>query len=846
MQRILLLQFLLLAIIFSVDAQKINISKQPHWVKTPKLNFGENDDFQAGEGYRYLLFDKQVNLAEKESFYRYTVQVLSSDGIQQNSDLNIEYDPTYQKLEVHEVNIYRNGKKINKLNEDDFKLIQKETSADRHIYDGALSALLHLSDVQKNDIIDYSFTVKGFNPIYEDQFSGFFYHKLYVTVKNFHYRLLVPEGQAIQIKTNGHSYHPKKVSEKGLDCYQWDHDGLKALSFDTNVPYWEAMYPTTSYSTFSSWKSVVDWAVPLYNFSKKDLNLIKKQFHKEMDRISRITEIIRYVQDDIRYLGLESGMSAYRPHSPQKVFKQKYGDCKDKSLLLVALLQSEGIEAYPMLVNTQWKNNVDLFTANANAFDHCVVTYSWKGKDYYVDPTISDQGGNLKNIYFPDYKKGLVLKPGTTDLTTITKTDKVVQKVEELLIVKDMEGNATLKIKTEYRGKKANEIRTSFTNSTAEEISKSYLDFYSELYPEIASNGTVEFLDSCRNTSNVVTTLERYTIKNLWQSSDTNENQLFVEIYPLELNSRLNFPQTASREMDYYLGEPEEFLLTTKLIMPEPWPTSPYQKKIDAGAFFYENDVKGKGNTIDISHKYVLNKTTVHGSETAQILKDKDLIRNELSFYLTYIPKEKSSLSTKAIIICLILIYLAYFYGTKIYKGYNPAPRSPSFYEGIGGWLIFPTISLIILPLTIIYNIYDGGYFDSATWPVINNNGTGVLIYYSLNFVFMIFLLSYDILTLIFFSKLRTGAPRMFIILIITNFISIAIEAYIANQYFSEFGIEISSRDITRSLLGVCIWVPYFIKSERVKSTFTRTYSSNKQELVLVKKNTCEEIDNEK
>ena len=54
------------------------------------------------------------------------------------------------------------------------------------------------------------------------------------------------------------------------------------------------------------------------------------------------------MQDEVRYLGLENGISAYKPSSPNKVYNQRFGDCKDKSLLLVTMLNQMNIEAYPV------------------------------------------------------------------------------------------------------------------------------------------------------------------------------------------------------------------------------------------------------------------------------------------------------------------------------------------------------------------------------------------------------------------------------------------------------------------------------------------------------------------
>lgn len=834
MKRILLLASIFFGLIYLSDAQIINVADEPNWVNKSDLDFTKKRDIEVGEGYRYILVDDQRNLLKKEAYVRYAMQVITPDGIQGNSDIQIDYDPSYQKLEVHEVIIYRNGKAIDKLIPKDFKFLQKETSSDRHIYDGDISALLHLTDVQKNDIIDYSYTLKGFNPVYGDQYSGFLYHKFYTKVELFNYRVLVPEGLPLQIHDKGHTYIPDKSQLNGFDIYEWQHSGLEPISFDTNVPYWSAIYPLTSFSTFRDWKSVVDWALPLYEYSQKEVNLIQDQLPNINDNIERITGIIRYVQDDIRYLGLESGMSGYLPNALLKVFNQKFGDCKDKSLLLVALLRNEGLEAYPMLVNTQWKDNIEAFSANAATFDHCVVTYTWNGEDYFVDPTISGQGGNLTDVYFPDYKKGLVLKPGNSELLTIPTSSNASQKVEEVFTVSDMLGNATLQIKTEYRGRRADEVRSDFMNSTVDEISKTYLTFYSGLYPGIKSISPIEFIDSDRSISNVVTTIERYSIDGFWEKPEKDENGLYAEVYPLEMNSRLNFPQSPSREMDYYVGQPETFILNTKLIMPSYWPVEDYKNRIESPALTYENEITGEGNIIQINHKLEILQSSISGSEVANLLEIKSQISDELTFFLTHNPNTGGSSSIYAILAALILLAAFFYLGYQLYQRYNPDAAGIKKYDGIGGWLVFPAISLVTTPILILYNLLEGNYFLDSTWQNVSSYTTGLLLYFGISFIFLLGLFMFSILTAIFFFSLRTGAPQLFMILISLNAASLIIEAYVLDQYFHELGSFSSSRDIARSVIGLFIWLPYFIKSTRVKSTFTTKYEAKDQKDIPV------------
>src|SRR3546814_13646976 len=66
----------------------------------------------------------------------------------------------------------------------------------------------------------------------------------------------------------------------------------------------------------------------------------------------RVTEVTRYIQDNIRYVGEEMGEGSYVPRRPALVLERGYGDCKDKSLLLAVALRRVGIDAVPALVST--------------------------------------------------------------------------------------------------------------------------------------------------------------------------------------------------------------------------------------------------------------------------------------------------------------------------------------------------------------------------------------------------------------------------------------------------------------------------------------------------------------
>lgn len=100
----------------------------------------------------------------------------------------------------------------------------------------------------------------------------------------------------------------------------------------------------------------------------------------------------RFVQDQIRYVALETGLSRRRATNPEVVLARRFGDCKDKSVLLATLLRLGGIDAEPALVSTGWRDHLGQALPSAGAFDHVIVHVPpgpVAGDDLWIDATAS-------------------------------------------------------------------------------------------------------------------------------------------------------------------------------------------------------------------------------------------------------------------------------------------------------------------------------------------------------------------------------------------------------------------------------------------------------------------------
>lgn len=72
----------------------------------------------------------------------------------------------------------------------------------------------------------------------------------------------------------------------------------------------------------------------------------------DADFTLRIQKVATFLQEEIRYVGIEIGIGGFKPHPATDVFRNRYGDCKDKATLLITMLDAVGIRATWILVDT--------------------------------------------------------------------------------------------------------------------------------------------------------------------------------------------------------------------------------------------------------------------------------------------------------------------------------------------------------------------------------------------------------------------------------------------------------------------------------------------------------------
>jgi transglutaminase-like putative cysteine protease len=626
------------------ECQNSKVAKEPAppWITNSIIDYNLSSlDKDAEDGYVDLDYEKQMSVTAQTKYYRTAIKILSDAGVENSSEVSVDFDPSYERLAFHSLKIIRGKETIDKLASVKFKVVQQEKGLEQHLYDGSLTAMSILEDVRKGDVIEYSYSIKGVNPIFRGRFASFLDVQFSVPIYNLIYKLIIPSERVVTIKNRGTDIKPFVQQSGGDLVYEWKLNQVQALHVPDHTPGWFDPYPMVMVSEYKSWKEVAGWATPLYPFDVKLStaleNKIQEIASKNSDAETRTVSALRFVQDEIRYTGIEAGENSHKPHHPNQIFAQRFGDCKDKSYLLCVMLRRMGIQADPVLISTDVGRAIEEWLPSPGIFDHVTVRAAVDGQTYWFDPTISYQRGSIKAISYPDYQCGLVISESSDALTKIPMGSKGVISSKETFNVPDMSGLAHLVVKTEYSGKYADNVREDFETNSHYEMLKRYKEYYSGSYENISAD-SISYEDDEK--TGVATTFEYYTIKDFWKLKDGITQ---AHLDPFLINGALKKPEETNRNYPYTISYPANYKEQIELNLPGDWGNSESSDVIKTPSSVFKYHYSGKGRRVVLNYEYSHLKDFIAPGELQQYLAAYKKIDDNSGYLLTYNNNRASS-----------------------------------------------------------------------------------------------------------------------------------------------------------------------------------------------------------
>lgn len=552
-----------------------------------------------------LLQEQQINAAEQETFYHTDRQILTSEGVQNDSTITVNFNPNYQSLVFHWVRIWRGKDHLDRLDTNKIEILQQEKDMDQYQLNGEKSAILVLDDVRVGDIIDCAYSLKGENPVFRGHFASLIPVQMEEPAGRLFTRILWPRQKGLYAKAHNCSVQPSLIPGKSTNEFTWDFRQVPAITAEDQLPAWYDPDQWVLLSDFKFWAEVNQWAMALFppdSSLSRDLSQKISEWKQLDDPEAEILAALRFVQEEVRYFGIEIGVGTEKPADPSTVFSRRFGDCKDKSLLFVSILRALGIQAYPVLVNATVGRGINDWQPSAIAFDHCIVQVQCNGQLYWVDPTMNDQRGPLAMHFLPDYGPGLVVAPGTTELTTAPQnTGSPTTTTTEYFTIRGASRPSDLKVVTVAEGRDAEVLRQIYATEKLTEIQARYTHLYSTIYPKIKMSSPMLVEDN--EEQNRFQTTAFFSIDDVWGQPDKNQGYS-CQFYPVSISRLFDKPDNTDRRQPLAVDFPQHQILRTEVTLPVPMPFAASDRTISGPSFTFRKFGRSAGERLMMEYEY--------------------------------------------------------------------------------------------------------------------------------------------------------------------------------------------------------------------------------------------------
>jgi transglutaminase-like putative cysteine protease len=498
------------------------VAELPTWVEPTAVDTGRTLRAEdAVSGVHLLLSEQQVRVGPEhtENFHRNVRKVVSIRGVETGSQLQVVFSAAYERLRLHGLWRTRDGVRTQLLRAEDVKLLQQERALDERIYRDERTAVVFLQDVRVGDVLEEAYTLEEAHPLFRGHYVDGFLLVKDVPVGHLLHRVLVPESLKLHVKNHALELAPTVRTVEGQREYRWERRDLRPPTLESGIPKDLRVLPSVQVSSFGSWAEVAAWGLALQEGleGSAELEARAATLRALPSEEARFLAAVRFVQDEVRYLGIEIGPNTHKPHAPGQVLAQRFGDCKDKALLLIHLLRALDIPAHMALVHSVRQGGVAEMHPSPHAFNHAIVRAQVAGRTEWVDATLTLQRGALGKRSPVPYARALVLAPGTTGLEAIPHPVPGAPAVDvHYRLSLEDSGSGTFHITTRYAGASADALRAWVAHFSAEQRATQQLDRRRGLLSHLTQVAPPALTDD--EQANVMTMEEQYTVEKAWDS----------------------------------------------------------------------------------------------------------------------------------------------------------------------------------------------------------------------------------------------------------------------------------------------------------------------------------------
>ncbi|MGH9797554.1 MAG: DUF3857 domain-containing transglutaminase family protein [Candidatus Polarisedimenticolia bacterium] len=335
-------------------------------------------------------------LSVREARLRYSnsTKVLTPKGVEAHVTAEVDYGLYEKVTEISGAVISPQGKRTE---------VKKQRIADEAAYGGfelysdSRQRVLYFPGVVPGATVEYA---------YEIEVRSLFYLPSRFALQDFEparlRRLVVraPAGFPLRHSTRG-SPEFRHEERDGVATYTWEVRDVAGLKREADMPPPADVYPLVflfpkefTYDDYridaATWDGLARW---YWELARERMTPTPEVAAKARELTAGLTDpmemthrLFEHAQKKINYVAVEYGLGGLQPHHSAEVLRHAYGDCKDKTTLLIAMLKAVGLQGYPVLIRTRDAGAVDRDFPE-DRFNHVITAVPGENGYLFMDPT---------------------------------------------------------------------------------------------------------------------------------------------------------------------------------------------------------------------------------------------------------------------------------------------------------------------------------------------------------------------------------------------------------------------------------------------------------------------------
>lgn len=481
-----------------IDSQKFYIGKSSDLTVKDAIAKWTDAKYDISKAEAVVILDERSievmdEFMTKETLHR-KIKILTEQG-KRWSEVYIPFFAGCENIDLKFAHAISPSGKVVNVKEGGVITVSEEYPS----YSARKVFVMNMPAVEVGSIIEYELTLKSIKPKAEGMFDYEYNLAWFAPCIESSLTITSPQKMELFIKNFNIDITPeiKLLEGQNKKIYSWNKKNIRPYEEEISMPSYREVSASIVISTVKDWKDIASWWRNLikdkYEASAEIKSLVSDLTKGMVLKKQKIKALYSYVKEKIRYVGFDFGTTIYSPASAKEVFNNKYGDCKDQVMLLMAMLKEAGINSYSTLVRSTKFGPLQKDIPSMKEFDHAIVAVELDKEMIFLDPTAKHFSFGVLP-YTVEGSEVLVVKDDDIKFDKVPRgiNKNVIATNVELKVKKDL--NIDGEVKVVWEGQDNGLVRTVISLTKDKQKENFVNEVLKGIYP-YAALASFEFLN---------------------------------------------------------------------------------------------------------------------------------------------------------------------------------------------------------------------------------------------------------------------------------------------------------------------------------------------------------------